>query len=125
MVQSAHLSEDTILTIECTLDIKSWYLCVYDLSKPGKRISMIEISPFTLGAIYRQKSLCYITDFRSGEPHGIYRDGNLIIPEIYGNALCFLRDGSMLATRYGQASDGPFSGEPGALIYIPAAYVPK
>ncbi|MFH1583120.1 MAG: hypothetical protein ABIB72_02260 [Candidatus Falkowbacteria bacterium] len=127
MVQSAHLREDTISTIECSLDIKSWYLCVYTRHEQtkAKAIFRQNVDPFIFGATYHHGSRCYITDFRSGEPHGIYRDSNLIIPEIYGNDLCFLPNGSILATRYGQASNGPFSGEPGALIYIPAAYVPK
>lgn len=36
--------------------------------------------------------------------YGIYLDGKMICPDVYGNGLCFLSDGSMLISCYGPAS---------------------
>lgn len=127
IVWSAHLDRNTLLTIECALDAKSWWLREYSLNERmiTRTLTLIriftkEIPPFIAGVTHHDGSLWHITDFRSTAPHGIYRDDKLVIPNIYGNGLCFLKNGSILATRYGQASPGPFNGEPGALIYVPA-----
>lgn len=109
---------DTIYSIESSDDGNEWRLGVYSMVD-GKIISGSNdiIEPYTYG-IGTIDGLLTISDFRAKE-HGIYRYGKLILPDIYGNGICFLPDGSALVTRYGQASPGCFNGEPGKLIYIP------
>lgn len=64
-----------------------------------------------------------ITDIRSQELHGIYCNETLVLPDIEGNGIYFLADGSALVTRYGQGHPGCSNGIPGALIYVPASYL--
>ncbi|MEK7067561.1 MAG: hypothetical protein AAB956_01020, partial [Patescibacteria group bacterium] len=69
----------------------------------------------------------FITDQRCEARHGIYRFDNMTdptIPRLCGTGITFLSDGGALVTRYGQAYPGPFNGQPGKLVYIPAPYFP-
>lgn len=67
----------------------------------------------------------FVTDVRCKSTLlGIYQGKRLVVPGICGTGICFLNDGSALVTQYGQAYPGPFNGQPGKLVYIPARLFP-
>lgn len=115
---------NTLYTIESSNDIEEWQFSIYSVVD-GKITcgSSDIINPYIYGIGIQNGKLTTISDFRAKE-HGIYRYGKLILPDIYGNGICFLNDGSALVTRYGQASTGCFNGEPGKLVYIPKHLLP-
>ena len=126
MIHSALIEDGAsrLLTIESTMDLEEWGYCVYSMVSNDKVVSIYS-QPYFYGlGIGRQGSAMKITDYRAEMPHGIYTvDGdNPVISDIWGNGICFLPDGSALVTKYGQAAPGPFNGDPGSLIYIPAKF---
>lgn len=122
------LAAGKIYTIETTADLEHWHFSPYIVTggsiKLFSNIEGIKLQSWVYGiGVSPSNEHCwFITDFRSKVEKGIYHgsDHAPAIPNIYGNGICFLSDGSALVTRYGQASPGAFNGEPGALIYIPA-----
>ncbi len=115
---------DTLYLIESSGDGNEWRLGIY--SSVDDTIicgSSDAVKPYTYGIGSAKNGLFTISDFRT-EEHGIYKYGKLVLPDIYGNGICLLPDGSALVTRYGQASPGCFNGEPGKLIYIPKHLFP-
>jgi len=121
MIHSANIliGLDTLHTIESSADLNEWRFSIYTLT-PDKLIfgSSDEIKPFTYGIAATGKGLMMITDFRSEKKHGIYRYSELAVPDVFGNGVAVLSDGSVLITVYGQACPGPFNGQPGMLLYI-------
>jgi len=78
------------------------------------------------------EKLWFVTGFRSKAKPGIYSwqedDAalKLVIPDIYGNGIVLLKNGSALVTEYGESRPGPFGGgQPGSLTYIPASMFEK
>jgi len=128
MMHSALLRNDIMETIESTVSLKTWSHCQYDWPSLNQ-MTTAECEPFTYGIAFYDDGIntpWVITDYRIATSRkGICYGNRLIVPGIYGNGLCFLPDESMLVTRYGQASGGPFNGEPGALIYVPAALISR
>lgn len=123
LVHSATLAtfspSDLLLTVESTNDLKKWFTRRYDWRR-NKLLHSEDSPPFVYGIACRNSDLWTITDYRSNVKLGIYCNGRLAIPDICGNGLCFLSNGSLLVTRYGQSSSEAFSGKPGALIHVRA-----
>lgn len=126
MVHSALLSLEHyhLTTIESSEDLNEWTRNAYMLE--GNEFKLVAppepVPAFTYGAGRRSNDpgFYFVTDFRSQEEPGIYRERERVADGCFGNGICFLSDGSALVTRYGQGHSGPFNGVPGALIYIPA-----
>jgi hypothetical protein len=120
-----HIGHNDIYAIESSDDGNEWRFSIYSLTDGQFTCGSNDIiKPYTYGIGSAQDGgLLTISDFRA-EKHGIYRYGKLAYPDIYGNGICLLQDGSALVTRYGQASPGCFNGEPGKLIYIPKHLLP-
>jgi hypothetical protein len=111
---------DTLYTIESSGDGNEWRFCIYSIVDDNIICGSSDIvKPYTYGIESSPNGLFTICD-RRAEEHGIFKNNKPCIPDLYGNGICLLPNGSALATRYGQASPGCFNGEPGKLIYIPA-----
>lgn len=124
-INSALLADNLILTIESAGDLKRWSICVYGREDLGLK-SRVSSKPWRYGLALRGRSTvpCTVTDFRSRERHGIYRGKLLVVPNVEGNGIYFLSDGSALVTRYGESHPSPL-GIPGALLYVPARFFEK
>lgn len=126
MVHSALLSKDKLLTTaEANFPFKEWYLCRYNAIN-GELKERKNILPwmYGIGEKSDDDGFYLISDFRHKQKlgsrrNGIYLNTELVVPDVYGNGICFLNDGSALVSRYGQASPGAFNGEPGQLVYVP------
>lgn len=122
-VHSALLAGPYLYTIEGAVG-ENWKLLHYVVEKT--EIVRADLSwpvgeyRYGIGMRPSDSGFWTVTDVRSKEPHGIYRDGELRIPGVEGNGIYFLQDGSALVTRYGQSYPGCFNGIPGALIYVPS-----
>lgn len=122
MVHSACLLNGlcALYTIESSGDLKKWRANSYSVTPNGLTFNnSAEIELFTYGIGSGDIGLLTITDFRSDKKHGIYRYGELAIPDIFGNGITVLDDGSALVSVFGQACPGPFNGQPGMLLYVP------
>lgn len=125
MVHSALLDEGILTTIESILDLEEWEIAEYEYKIEENKfysLSKNRVDQYLYGVAKWQGENWFVTDYRYKKPqrNGIYKQFSLVVPDIYGDGICFLSDGSALVTRYGQASPGCFNGEPGALIYVPA-----
>lgn len=124
IVHSALLVGHRLTTVESSLDAESWFhrdYMAYEISLLSEREIKIDSNfNFSYGIGQRDDDRYFVTDFRCPGPHGIYRWDRIAVPNIYGDGICFLSDGSALVTKYGHASPGAFNGEPGGLIYVPA-----
>lgn len=120
MVHSA-LYHGDVYTIESPDDLKEWRIRQYNTG-PQRFVVANEqaIETWRYGIAVKNGSVWTVTDFRADQPHGIYCGDKLMVPDMCGNGIAFLSDGSALVTRYGQSYPGCFNGIPGALIYIPA-----
>lgn len=122
MVSSALLVGKRLFTIEISANLTAWSLRQYLYVNGEFHAVQVaeEIVPWTCGIGKRgTEGLYFVKDFRA-EMSGIFRNDELVVPDVNGNGICFLADGSALVTRYGQGHKGAFNGVPGAIIYIPA-----
>ena len=94
--------------------------------KPTQLDFSLPVSMYGIG-IHAGK-LWFVTDFRSEAKHGIYswQEGDvelkLVIPEVCGSGIAFLKNGSALVPEYGESRPGPLGGgEPGSLTYFPVS----
>lgn len=134
MIHSTLLIEgDKLITIESPLNLEGWMLHRYQLTDRGlvedeeARRGLLYDWNYGIGRQIGDQRLWFVTDFRithyhPNVPPGIYLTGKLVVPDVFGNGICFLSDGSALVTRYGQGHQSPFNGVPGALIYVPASF---
>ncbi len=128
MVHSALVTGERLYTIESNGELNLWSYCAYAIEADQKPALDKEsrVSSWFYGiGIAGNGHIVAVTDYRAKTPHGIYdiEDTNheqLLIPDIWGNGICFLSDGSALVPRYGQSPSGAMNGMPGALVYVPA-----
>ncbi|MFH1822649.1 MAG: hypothetical protein ABH830_03030 [Patescibacteria group bacterium] len=121
MIHSALLTEEKIIVIESGLNLNNWYLGNYQYN--GQLIDKRRIPTFMYGIAGLDDDLIIITDLRSRKKYGIYNISGLMIPEIFGNGICFLCDESALISIFGQSHHFPLNGQPGRLAYLPKKYL--
>ena len=124
-VQSTLFYDSLIVTLENSTRVPEneedwqWRCCFYNLDENSANyINGKDISPWMYGIAYKAKEYEHIwlgTDHNCIKPHGIYCDNTLVVPDVCGQGLCFLSDGSMLVAGYNVHAQLP-----GALIYVPA-----
>lgn len=129
MIHSALLTPDGLYTVESLWKpIGGWEVCHYSFAyfdsernKFQTRVSVAHLPDWRYGIGRRQgdDSLLFVTDFRTESKPGIYRGEECVVPNIYGNGICFLADGSALVSRYGLGHSSPL-GVAGALTYVPS-----
>lgn len=122
-VHSALLTGNRLYTIESLWTLREWNLNKYRI-KNGTVDRIDDPMPlpdwrYGIGQRPSDDSLWFVTDFRSSAKPGIYRGKELVVPNVFGNGICFLPDGSALVSRYGLGHPSPL-GVAGALIYVPS-----
>lgn len=128
MVHSAVVEDDRVTTVESEdSGFKNWFHKQYRAHGGELMLERViansiagQCWPWGYGVSRRDDKVWTVTDFRTEKNPGIYADGDLVVPGVYGNGICFLPDGSALVTRYGGSAKGCFNGVPGALIWVPA-----
>ena len=122
MIHSALWEHKTnrIFTIKSSADVNEWQSTIYSVADEKTLFynSSDRIEPFTYGITLTNYGLLTVTNFRSTKKHGIYLYQNLAVPDVFGNGITSLSDGSVLVSVYGQTCPGPFNGVPGMLLYI-------
>lgn len=134
MLHSAKLTADgeQLYAVESSLDGDRWYYCHYELHQGVFEHAEppCNIAPFLYGIERVGDQSNFVTDFRCELPAAIYAlagttEPKLVCPDIHGNGLAALDDGTFLVSTYGQGHPGPFNGVPGSLtIVTPGAMQP-
>ncbi|OGH72374.1 MAG: hypothetical protein A2921_04480 [Candidatus Magasanikbacteria bacterium RIFCSPLOWO2_01_FULL_43_20b] len=124
-IHAGHMDSDGVIyTIESTQSPDKWRRRYYE--RRDDRWLQAELgicATLTYGLAKEPDGTVWtISDFRSNNlAKGLYYENRLVVPDICGNGIAFLSDGSALVARYGQSYPGCFNGIPGALVYVPAA----
>ncbi len=130
MLHSVLFGNDSLMTIESTIDLSKWYLVNYELG--GGEICVSgepkSLPPWMYGVGKKpgdEDGLWFVTAATSNQKKasGIYRwkgsgafPNKPVVSDICGNGICFLEDGSALVSKYGYNVS-----ESGSVTYIPSS----